>query len=278
MLAPTSLAIAESPNGCPRIIVPDTPTDFVALLKAIYLPGYVTLPLRRVSPLTFSVGSFLEPNKVPDFDTFSSLLKITAKYEMSTIRSWLLEVIRGAYPDTLEGVTTTKPLGENVFSGATPHPNEVLSLLVQQKLTSALQMAYYMAARRGIDSLMDRGLPMSARLSREILQPMIRGLTALRELELNETHRLILGSKTSNPCFMRNCPIGGSDPHQSVIDRITGASQSGTRVLEIPSLSGICGCHPNGLGETCVRKWEAARAELRKKAWDMLPRVFGLEG
>ena len=43
----TSLASAESPNGCPRILSPDTPTDFATLLKMIYIIGYVALSLYR---------------------------------------------------------------------------------------------------------------------------------------------------------------------------------------------------------------------------------------
>jgi len=47
MFAQTSLASAESPNGCPRISSSATATDFATLLKMIYLPGYVTpLPSR----------------------------------------------------------------------------------------------------------------------------------------------------------------------------------------------------------------------------------------
>ena len=38
MFSPLNLTAAESPNGCPRIASLDTPTDFAALLKAIYLP------------------------------------------------------------------------------------------------------------------------------------------------------------------------------------------------------------------------------------------------
>ena len=39
MFAQTSLATADSPNGCPRILSTDTATDFAVLLKAVYLPG-----------------------------------------------------------------------------------------------------------------------------------------------------------------------------------------------------------------------------------------------
>ena len=41
--AQASLATAESPNGCPRILSSDTATDFATLLKMIYLPGFVAL-------------------------------------------------------------------------------------------------------------------------------------------------------------------------------------------------------------------------------------------
>ena len=60
MFSQTNLATAESPNGCPRILSLDTATDFAALLKTIYLPGFVG-PLARhwVVPLTVypSTGS-----------------------------------------------------------------------------------------------------------------------------------------------------------------------------------------------------------------------------
>jgi len=44
MFAQTSLATANSPNGCPRILSSDTARDFAALLKMIYLPGFGSLP------------------------------------------------------------------------------------------------------------------------------------------------------------------------------------------------------------------------------------------
>ncbi|KAF9649261.1 hypothetical protein BDM02DRAFT_3072812, partial [Thelephora ganbajun] len=84
VFAQISLAMADSPNGCPRILSSDLAGDFATLLKVIYLPG------------------FPAKNKVPDFTTFSSLLRITTKYEMPTVRSQLLEVVRDAYPETFE--------------------------------------------------------------------------------------------------------------------------------------------------------------------------------
>ena len=236
-----------------------------------------------------SIYRFPERNKVPGFTTFSSLLRITTKYEMPVVRSQLLEVVRDAYPETFEGLAPSKSLGEGIFSGPTPHPNEVLNLFVQQKLTSALPMAYYMAARRGPNSLMDRHLPRSATLPPEILRPAITGLMALREMELNEIHRLIFGPKGSHPCSASNCPSrtpaspAALEAYQKVFDHIVGPSRLGrTNLLQVPEFREDCGgevqCVSPGICSSCVEIWESGHADLRKKAWAMLPDVFGLDG
>jgi len=290
MFTQTILAAAETPNGCPRISSSDTAKDFATLFKIIYLPGFrrSTHILLNCPTDRLSVHRFPERNRVPDFSTFSSLLRVTTKYEMPAVRSQVLEVVRDAYPETFEGLGPSKPLGESVFSGPTPHPNEVLNLFVQQKLTSALPMAYYMAARRGLDSLMDRNLPRNATLSPEILHSALGGLIALREVELNDSHNLIFKPNVPHPFSTPNCPLRAlGDPaaletHQKVFDRVVGSSRSGTKVLEVPEFyedqggelqrvgPGICG--------SCVGRWESGHAGLRKKAWAMLPDVFGLNG
>ena len=145
-------------------------------------------------------------------------------------------------------------------------------------------MAYYMAARRGLDSLMNRRLPQSATLPPDILQPAIRGLITLREMELKETHRLILGSEALYPCSSSKCPSRkktgprASDAHQKVVDQITDSFRSGTKLLQVLSLAEICGGDCHGFCVGCVEGWEAGHAEVRKKVWAVLPDVFGLKG
>ena len=217
---------------------------------------------------------------MPDFVTFSSLLRITTKYELPAVRSQLLELVRDAYPETSEGLVHSKALGESVFSGPTPHPNEVLNLFVQQKLTSTLPMAYYMAARRGLRSLMNPRHPARARLSPETLQTAAEGLMTLREMELKETHRLI---STPHLCHISGGCVspqmlgpGALDVERKVIDQITGSSQSGTRVLQVFSLKDICGDEFYIFCKNCEEWWESGHVEMRKKAWAALPSVFGL--
>ena len=233
-----------------------------------------------------SIGRFPERNKVPDFSTFSSLLRITAKYEMPAIRSQILEVVRDAYPETFEGLSPSKPLGERVFSGRAPHPNEVLNLFVQQDLATALPMAYYMATRKGPKSLMGGNLPRSATLSPATLQSAIEGLMTLRQAELNKTHRLIFGTtgaqhRPTSDCPSRN-PAGTAalDVYQKVFDHVVGSSQLGTKVLEVPEFyeghGGDLCCIGPGICSDCVEKWESGHAELRKDVWAVLPDAFGL--
>jgi hypothetical protein len=213
---------------------------------------------------------------------------MTTKYEMPTVRSQLLEAVRDAYPETFEGLTPSKPLGESVFSGPTPHPNTVLNLFVQQKLTSALPMAYCVAARMGLSSLMGKHLLRVATLSPDILQSAIRGLMALREIELNETHRLVFEPKGSRPCSISNCPScapagpGVLESYRKVHDHIVGPSQLGTKVLQVPEFYEVSGgdlqCVGTGICSSCVERWKSGHADLGKKVWVMLPDVFGLEG
>jgi hypothetical protein len=111
---------------------------------------------------------------------------------------------------------------------------------------------------------------------------------ALREVEFNETHRLIFGPKGSHPCSTSNCPLrtpsgpGALEAYQKVFDRIVGPSQSGVKVLQVPEFYEDCGddlqCVGPGICSSCVERWESGHAELRKKAWAMLPDVFGLKG
>jgi len=271
MFSPANLTTVESPNGCPRIVSSDTPTDFAILLKAIYLPG------------------FPERNVIPDFSTFSSLLRVSAKYEMPNLRTQILETIHEAYPDNFEGLDPSKTLGENVFSGSKPHPNAVLNLFIQQNVTSALPMAYYMAARRGLDSLMDARLQPSATLSGQTLRSAIRGLMALREMELKEVHRVVFapeGAATPQDCASTNCPSWSSkgpsyvrlvEAQHLVSGRVTGSVAGGACILRVLLFDELAGDGEAGFCFLCAKRMWTAHADVRRKAWAALPGIFGLK-
>ena len=206
---------------------------------------------------------------------------------MPDLRAQLLETIRDAYPENFEGLDPSKTLGENVFDAPKPHPNAVLNLFVQQKVTSALPMAYYMAVRRGSDSLMDARLPSSATLSSQTLRSAIRGLIALREMELKETHRVVFKTSDLVGCSSTDCPSRHSKglldadiirAHQRIFDRITGSAVGGTRILQVLSASEFAEDTESKFCQVCAEKMQAAHAEVRRKAWAVLPEVFCLRG
>ena len=209
---------------------------------------------------------------------------------MPNLRAQLLETIRDAYPKNFEGLDPSKTFGENVFDGPKPHPNAVLNLFVQQKVTSALPMAYYMAARRGSDSLVDTRLPTSATLSGQTLRSAIHGLIALREMELKETHRIVFTVKDASDrvsCDSMDCPsrhpkgpMGAEiiGAYQRTFDRIMGSAVGGTRILQVLSTSEFAEDTESMFCKVCREKVQAAHSEVRKKAWTALPEVFGLKG
>ena len=199
---------------------------------------------------------------------------MTAKYKMDDVRSLLLKFIASAYPGKFKGVAPSEPPGERAFSGPTPHPNEVLNLFVQQGLTSALPIAYYMAARKGVDSLLGSDPPQNPPLRPEILRSAMRGLVMLREFERDETRLLIFRAKDSHLCSTSHSPTYSIalEACRKVFDRTVSSPSLGTKVLQVPEF------HPGpSICSTCVGKWESGHAEMRKKAWEMLPYVFGLK-
>jgi hypothetical protein len=136
-------------------------------------------------------------------------------------------------------------VGESAF-GDEPHPDMVLNLFVQQNVSSALPMAYYMAARRGSDLLMDDRLSLSATLSSQRLRSAIRGLIALREMELKETHRIVFAVKDATGhvgCSSMHCPLekGTTGTRRRAFDRIAGSAVEGKRILQVLSTSELAG-------------------------------------
>jgi len=133
---------------------------------------------------------------------------------------------------------------------------------------------------------MDRSLPQSATLSPGILQSAMTGLMALREVELNETHRLIFEQTDSRFCSTPKCPSrtatspAALDAYRKVFSHIVGSSQQGTKVLQVPEFyedyEGDLRCVGPNICSNCVQRWESGHADLRKKVWTELADIFGL--
>ena len=111
---------------------------------------------------------------------------------------------------------------------------------------------------------------------------------ALRDVELNEAHRLIFEPNGSRPCSASNCPSRvptgpvALGAYREVFGHIVGPSELGTKVLEVPGFYQDCDgelrCVSPDVCGSCVRRWESGHAELRRKAWVTLLGAFGLKG
>ena len=103
---------------------------------------------------------------------------------------------------------------------------------------------------------------------------------ALHDMELEEVHWLIM---TPFLCVSRECispkildPGASLNMEHEFIHKITGFSESGTKILQVFSLNDI---FESELGRTCenCEEWRESRhVEVRRKAWAALSGVFGL--
>ena len=64
------------------------------------------------------------------------------------------------------------------------------------------------------------------------------------------------------------------DMEHEAVNKITGSSRSGTKILQITSLNDICGSEIGGPRQNCEEWWESGHVE--KGAWAALPSVFRL--
>ena len=136
---------------------------------------------------------------------------------------------------------------------------------------------------------MDTRLPPSATLSGQTLRFAIRGLIALREMELMGTHRIIFAIKkttelvgcSSAECLSRSSKrtldreSGGA--HRRIFDQITGSVNGGTRILQVLSATEFAEGPESKFCQVCAEKMQALHADVRRKAWAALPEVFGLK-
>lgn len=145
-----------------------------------------------------------------------------------------------------------------------------------------------MAARRGLDYLMDGGLLQSAALSPRILRSAIRTHGTPRSRAQRNPPFDLWTKRASSACHVSNYPpsrpptLLGQLECAKIFDRIVGSSQLGTKALQVPELSEGWGDEDRGLGpvicSSCVEWWESRRTELRRKARTTFPDVFGLTG
>ena len=102
----------------------------------------------------------------------------------------------------------------------------------------------------------------------------MRGLTALREMELKEKRQVIFTTSNRVSCSSADCPFwhfwGLLDPEiigapQRTFYRITGSAVGGTRISQVLSASELAGC----VGSVLFERMKAR--ELNSAHWTRTP-------
>ncbi|KAF9646652.1 hypothetical protein BDM02DRAFT_2983215 [Thelephora ganbajun] len=257
ILSPSTLLNAPTPEGCPRIVFEDSAEDFAVLLKMIYTPGF---PARH---------------KVPEFTTFTSLLRMATKYGFSNVREGLVEDLKGAYPTKWEDFETAKVLGENVFGSPKPHPNAVLNLFLEQRIKFALPFAAYRAALGGFSSLVSNEPGVA--LPRLTLATIIYSMEKIRHEMVRASHWIVY-KRNLRVCPQKACSLNvGINPIERRMEVLKKVFDFMVDKSKGDMLS------PLSLGDlvcvNCARPLEDIYLGCRKSfVWFGLPSLLGAGG
>ena len=208
---------------------------------------------------------FPHRHKTPDFTTFSSLLRMTTKYQFREIRSQILLDLLPAYPTKLSEYEGSSCLGEAVFGSPIPHPNSVLDLFVTCNVAFALPFAYYRACVAGDPASLDTGTGGTALLP-DTLRTVLRGQARLEADEVRLVKEVALKDCTSWGRCLRKSPAG----RVLIFDWIHPETATQSGILEREDSLGSEYC------SRCLQAFQQELSKAKKDTWESLPSYFGL--
>ena len=209
----------------------------------------------------------------PPFREFSSLLRLSTKYQIRSIRDALLNNLRATYtPEPNVGGVT--PIHRGHFGDPQPHPNEILKLFHECRMDFALPFAFYEACAAGIKSLTNTDP--SVKLPPVVLSQAVRGFCTLKEWEWKLARSILIldrqshASRRCRPLDIRSTDSGS--PLQDVLRAIyPGSGIVGGGILHILDF------HNGDHCTDCVRRWNAIKQQTKAELWNSLPEIFGME-
>ena len=209
----------------------------------------------------------------PPFCDFSSLLRLSTKYQINSIHDVLLTNLRAAYTPGQDGGNVT-PFYHGYFEDPQPHPNEVLKLFHECRVDFALPFAFYEACVAGIKSLTNTDP--SVKLPPVPLSQAVRGFCTLQEWEWKLARNILFldrQSHTSSRC--RPLDLRSTDSGSPLRDILRamypefGITAGG--ILHILDFPGGDNC------VDCVRRWNEIKQQAKMELWKSLPEIFGME-
>jgi len=209
----------------------------------------------------------------PPFREFSSLLRLSTKYQIPSIRGALLDNLRATYtPEPNAGGVTSIHHGH--FGDPRPHPNEILKLFHEYQMDFALPFAFYEACVAGIKSLTNTDP--SVKLPPVVLSQAVRGFCTLKEWEWKLARSILFldrqshPSKRCRPLDIRSADSGS--PLQDVLRTIyPGSGIMAGGILHVLDF------HNGDRCTDCVRGWNVIKRQTKVELWNSLPEIFGME-
>ena len=209
----------------------------------------------------------------PPFREFSSLLELSTKYQVNTVRDALLTNLRTPYTPG-QDTGNVIPIYHKYFGDPQPHPNEVLKVFHECQVDFALPFAFYEACVAGIKSLTNTDP--SIKLPPVPLSQAVRGFCTLQEWEWELARSILCMDRRSHrsnrcrPLDLRSTNSGS--PLQDVLRAIyPGFGVMGGDILHMVDF-------PNGDNcADCVRRWNEVKRHAKMELWKSLPEIFGME-
>ncbi|KAJ7678151.1 hypothetical protein DFH06DRAFT_567246 [Mycena polygramma] len=238
-------------DGCPIVLLHDSPVDAEYFLTAVFDSGFFERP---PAPTTFPI--------------VSGILKLSTKYDVEYLRRRALLHLSAALPQSLEefdSCNTFNPFGSNgsVFS--------LLVLVHDLGLTWALPISFYLAACSPVESIIDGTMFNGTRvhLPPEIQKAVLVARCTLGVTRVQETFRFL----RYLPCEDCLSPTLCRDRGRHTLDGLGEAPRinplgSFVRWWSYLSLS-VCA--------PCLLAAQKEHGASRRKIWDALPAMFGLD-
>lgn len=196
---------------------------------------------------------------------------MATKYGFSDVHEQLIHILRGAYPTRWEAYQTADVHGEEVFGLPEPHPNAVLNLFLEQKVTFAIPLASYRAALGGFSSLLSN--EPGAVLPRLALAFTVYGMDTIRT-EVSQFAHSIVCNMGLKECREEGCVVNGgaSSPDQrleeqnKIYDALVKGGKGDVFSFSLGDIACV-GCA--GEPENAYRVWCTT-------IWEDFPRIFGV--
>ena len=222
---------------------------------------------------TSLMARFLVRNKIQNFTTFASLLRMTTKYGFPDIREALVEELEGAYPTKWEDFEMAKVLGEDVFGSPKPHPNAVLNLFLEQRVIFALPFAAYRAGLGNPFALASERP--GATLPRLTLTSIIHGTGGMRRAMTYAMQTLVF-TRDPEVCTEKTCVMDLGVTHTERTEALKKVSGVIVEKSEDDPLSPLS--FENLLCVGCARQLVSAHRDCRRRlVWERLPNLIGWE-